>query len=113
MQHQRVQRSTIRVLQQRPEPHEHPGFVVVGDYLFDSTLNGVLDSAEAACDVIVTDVLARLWRWRPLLRRCTLVDFIAGARLRLIGRILSPTPLIKLVRLARPRHSVNASAHSY
>jgi hypothetical protein len=24
----------------RPEPTDHPGFVVVGDYLFDSTLNG-------------------------------------------------------------------------
>ena len=30
----------------RPEPLEHPALFVVGDYLFDSTLNGVLDSAE-------------------------------------------------------------------
>ena len=30
----------------RPEPIEHPGLFVVGDYLFDSTLNGVLDSAD-------------------------------------------------------------------
>ena len=30
----------------RPEPVEHPRLFVVGDYLFDSTLNGVLDSAE-------------------------------------------------------------------
>lgn len=30
----------------RPEPIEHPDLFVVGDYLFDSTLNGVLDSAE-------------------------------------------------------------------
>lgn len=29
-----------------PEPIEHPHFFVVGDYLYDSTLNGVLDSAE-------------------------------------------------------------------
>jgi monoamine oxidase len=29
----------------RPEPVEHPHLFVVGDYLFDSTLNGVLDSA--------------------------------------------------------------------
>lgn len=28
------------------EPIDHPNFFVVGDYLFDSTLNGVLDSAE-------------------------------------------------------------------
>ena len=30
----------------RPEPVGHPGLFLVGDYLFDSTLNGVLDSAE-------------------------------------------------------------------
>jgi monoamine oxidase len=30
----------------QPEPSEHPDLFVVGDYLFDSTLNGVLDSAE-------------------------------------------------------------------
>ena len=32
----------------RPEPHHHPRLFVVGDYLFDSTLNGVLDSADYA-----------------------------------------------------------------
>jgi len=30
----------------RPDPAGHPGLFLVGDYLFDSTLNGVLDSAE-------------------------------------------------------------------
>lgn len=30
----------------QPEPREHPNLFLVGDYLFDSTLNGVLDSAE-------------------------------------------------------------------
>lgn len=29
-----------------PEPREHSRLMVVGDYLFDSTLNGVLDSAQ-------------------------------------------------------------------
>jgi monoamine oxidase/SAM-dependent methyltransferase len=33
-----------------PEPKGHPGLFVVGDYLFDSTLNGVLDSADFATD---------------------------------------------------------------
>ena len=36
----------------RPEPIEHPGLVVVGDYLFDSTLNGVLRSAHIATDLL-------------------------------------------------------------
>jgi len=30
----------------QPEPVEHPHLFMVGDYLFDSTLNGVLDSAD-------------------------------------------------------------------
>lgn len=41
----------------RPEPEEHPGLVVVGDYLFDSTLNGLLDSSDAATDIIVTEMM--------------------------------------------------------
>lgn len=30
----------------QPEPVEHPNLFLVGDYMFDSTLNGVLDSAN-------------------------------------------------------------------
>lgn len=30
----------------QPEPIDHPNLFMVGDYLFDSTLNGVLDSAD-------------------------------------------------------------------
>ena len=41
----------------RPDPKEHPGIVVVGDYLFDSTLNGLLDSSDAATDIIVTEMM--------------------------------------------------------
>lgn len=47
----------------RPEPKEHPGIVVVGDYLFDSTLNGLLDSSDAATDIVVTEMM-RLRRAR-------------------------------------------------
>ena len=47
----------------RPEPKEHPGIVVVGDYLFDSTLNGLLDSSDAATDIILTEMM-RLRRAR-------------------------------------------------
>ena len=36
----------------RPEPAGHPELVVVGDYLFDSTLNGVLRSAEIATGLL-------------------------------------------------------------
>ena len=43
-----------------PEPHRHPDFLVVGDYLFDSTLNGVMDSANYVTDVLLTRSLAEL-----------------------------------------------------
>src|SRR5438876_1869644 len=41
----------------RPDPKQHPGLVVVGDYLFDSTLNGLLDSSDAATDLILTEMM--------------------------------------------------------
>jgi protoporphyrinogen oxidase/SAM-dependent methyltransferase len=41
----------------RPEPKQHPGLVVVGDYLFDSTLNGLLDSSDAGTDIILTEMM--------------------------------------------------------
>jgi monoamine oxidase len=43
-------------LSHRPEPTQHPGLFVVGDYLFDSTINGVLDSAGHVVEVIVEDL---------------------------------------------------------
>jgi hypothetical protein len=36
----------------RPEPVDHPRLVVVGDYLFDSTLNGVFRSARIATGLL-------------------------------------------------------------
>jgi glycosyltransferase involved in cell wall biosynthesis len=57
------------------------------------------------------DVVARLWGWRGLLAGCTPIDFVAASRLRLIGRILSPTPMIKLFRSMAVFGSANASAH--
>ena len=42
-----------------PDPVHAPGLVMVGDYLFDATLNGVMDSAEAASDIILADVVKR------------------------------------------------------
>ncbi|MGY4287985.1 monoamine oxidase/SAM-dependent methyltransferase [Bradyrhizobium sp. LM2.7] len=47
----------------RPDPKEHPGIVLVGDYLFDSTLNGLLDSSDAATDIILSEMM-RLRRAR-------------------------------------------------
>jgi monoamine oxidase len=45
------------VTNHRPEPKDHAGLVVVGDYLFDSTLNGLLDSSDAATDLILTEMI--------------------------------------------------------
>jgi monoamine oxidase/SAM-dependent methyltransferase len=41
-----------------PEPREHPGLVLTGDYLFDSTLNGLLDSVDFATDQLLARVLS-------------------------------------------------------
>ena len=42
-----------------PEPRQHPGLFMVGDYLFDSTLNGVLDSADFATDLLSSRISSR------------------------------------------------------
>jgi protoporphyrinogen oxidase len=39
-----------------PEPEENPRLLVVGDYLFDSTLNGVLDSAAVAVKFVLKEI---------------------------------------------------------
>jgi monoamine oxidase len=39
-----------------PEPAQHPWLFVVGDYLFDSTLNGVLDSADVVSEWIAEEI---------------------------------------------------------
>lgn len=46
----------------------------------------------------LTDAIKHLWGWRQLLARSTLNNFVGALRLRLIGRIVLPTPLIRLVR---------------
>jgi protoporphyrinogen oxidase len=43
----------------RPEPKDHPGLFVVGDYLFDSTINGALDSADIATDLLLSQLKNR------------------------------------------------------
>ena len=48
-----------RRINHRPEPQRAPGFLVVGDYMFDATVNGVLDSADTATDLITADVVMR------------------------------------------------------
>lgn len=53
-----------RGINHRPDPVHAPGLVMVGDYMFDATVNGVLDSAEVASDIILTDGVARR-RSRP------------------------------------------------
>ncbi|MBL8854107.1 MAG: FAD-dependent oxidoreductase [Planctomycetaceae bacterium] len=50
-------RTTVPIHQRHcPEQFEHRELFVVGDYLYDATLNGVLDSAEYASDGITAAV---------------------------------------------------------
>ena len=46
-------------LNHRPNAERFPRLVLVGDYMFDSTLNGVLNSADSATDIVISDVLFR------------------------------------------------------
>lgn len=43
----------------QPEPRRHPELMFVGDYLFDSTLNGVLDSADYVARWITAELIQR------------------------------------------------------
>ena len=40
----------------QPDPDGHPELFVVGDYLFDSTINGVLDSADVVAEWIAEEI---------------------------------------------------------
>jgi glycosyltransferase involved in cell wall biosynthesis len=44
----------------------------------------------------LADVARKLWKWRAILAQCTVMDFIATARLRSVCRILLPKPVIRL-----------------
>lgn len=50
----------LQSLRERHQPaaRTHPGLFVVGDYLFDSTLNAAYDSADCVCGLVV-DLLRR------------------------------------------------------
>jgi hypothetical protein len=45
-------------LAHQPEPAQHGGLFLVGDYLFDCTLNGVLRSASVATDLLQSWLIA-------------------------------------------------------
>jgi hypothetical protein len=70
----------------RPDPTALPGILVVGDYMFDATLNGVLDSAEAATQLVLSDVLMKR-RGLPRIESEPVID-----------RLRSPTRAVEDVR---------------
>jgi glycosyltransferase involved in cell wall biosynthesis len=41
------------------------------------------------------DAVRKFWKWRAMLKQCTLMDFITTLRFRTLGRILLPAPLIR------------------
>ena len=44
----------------------------------------------------LSDVFKKLWNWRAVLGQCTLMDFVTTVRLRSLGRILLPKPMVRL-----------------
>jgi hypothetical protein len=51
-----------------PEPEECPGLFLIGDFLFDSTLNGCLISAGTTCDLCLKYLGARAKKGTPAIR---------------------------------------------
>jgi glycosyltransferase involved in cell wall biosynthesis len=49
------------------------------------------------------ECVRRMWGWRGILARCSVVDFVIASRVRLIGRILLPAPVIRFVNLLEAR----------
>jgi protoporphyrinogen oxidase/SAM-dependent methyltransferase len=49
-----------------PDPLGHAGLFVVGDYLFDSTINGVHDSADFSTDMLLTMLRKRKYAQAPI-----------------------------------------------
>ena len=74
-----------RAINHRPDPLHSPRLVMVGDYLFDSTVNGVMDSSEMASDIILTDVLKR--RHPPSRRDAGIVESDAAALNEALGHV--------------------------
>jgi monoamine oxidase/SAM-dependent methyltransferase len=84
-----------------PEPRGHPGLFVVGDYIFDSTINAVLDSADAASDLALDPIVRAS---RPA-RRARRVGTRHFADYRGVGpyeeawkRFLDPGTAVRLMR---------------
>jgi protoporphyrinogen oxidase/SAM-dependent methyltransferase len=103
----------------RPEPKQHPGLVVVGDYLFDSTLNGLLDSSDAATDIIVTEMMrlrrSRAQDDRPLSDK---IDRFYFENYRGLGpyreawrHFTDPDYLAELIRIVWSKPGVDAKEH--
>ena len=61
-----------------PEPKEHPGIVLVGDYMFDSTLNGLLDSSDMASDIVLTQLMRRRYE-TGIAKRMAAIDKVKPA----------------------------------
>jgi monoamine oxidase/ubiquinone/menaquinone biosynthesis C-methylase UbiE len=74
-----------RGINHRPDPVHTPGIVMVGDYLFDSTINGVMDSSEVASDIILTDVLKRRHPRSP--RETSIMELHAAALYEALERV--------------------------
>ncbi|MBL8833017.1 MAG: FAD-dependent oxidoreductase [Rhodospirillales bacterium] len=85
-----------------PEPSRHPGLYLVGDYLFDSTINAVADSADAASDLALDAVVRLLPRRRKPARRIGPAHFAdyrgLGEYVRARKRFLDAGTIVSLAR---------------
>jgi protoporphyrinogen oxidase/SAM-dependent methyltransferase len=90
-----------RGINHRPDPVHAPGLVMVGDYMFDATVNGVMDSAEVAGDIILADVVARRRARREA--EATSADSSASAlnaALKHVEDLMSVPSVVDILRIA-------------
>ena len=84
-----------------PDPEGLPGVFVVGDYVFDATLNGALDSADAATDMVLAKILDRR---REIGRRQPYTAFTepltCGAVEKSLELLFASADLAELMRIA-------------
>ncbi|HYA80574.1 MAG TPA: FAD-dependent oxidoreductase [Methylocystis sp.] len=85
-----------RLENHRPNAERLPGVLVVGDYLFDSTLNGVMDSADTATDIIVADLV----KARHALRKVSFAPGGTGRRSGMLQQFFDAATLADMLATA-------------
>ncbi len=86
-----------RLVNHQPDSAHLPGLYAVGDYMFDATLNGVLDSADTVTDLILSDVV---YRRRAVTTGHAASDAAPAVGNDLLGRVFDGSFLAELLSIS-------------